>query len=184
LAGPWDAGIEVGRSSPAPRQFGPPHPVSHVFARGHSYRLPFTYSGMAWSHDGQSLLVDYGELGIERIDLRTGARRVLVTEKLLGRDPFSITRGLDWSADGEQIAFSALGADPAFKGSFDPNDQVFQDRGRHCDIWLAAADGRNPHRIGHGSRPRFAPDGKTLIALDRYDDRFDTCIRRYDLTGK
>jgi hypothetical protein len=184
LAVDLDAGIEVCRYSPATRRFGPPHPLSQVFGRGRSYHLPFTYSGLAWSPDGQSLLVDYGEQGVERVDLRTGARRVLVTEKLLGRDPFSITRGLDWSPDGKRIAFSALGQDPAFKGSFDPNDQVFQDRGRHCDVWLAAADGRYARRIGHGSRPRFSPDGKTLLALDRYDDRFDTCIRRYDLTGR
>jgi hypothetical protein len=183
LAVDLDSGIEVCRYPPATRKFTAPRSMSKALGGGRSYTLPFTYSGVAWSPDGQSLLVDYGERGIERVDLRTGARRVIIPEKLLGRDPFSTTRGFDWSADGRRIAFSALGGDAAFKGSFGP-DSVFQDRGRHCDVWLAAADGKYARRIGHGSRPHFSPDGKTLIALDRYDERFDTCIRRYDLTGK
>lgn len=185
-AASYDAGVEASRFSPNTGSFGKPEPIARIFGRGAARgRYTLTVRGnwriIAWSPDGGSILHETRG-GISVTTLSTGRRRTLVRAKDLSRgESGQGAWGLDWSRHGDRIAFGRATADRAAPGPWDPETADDQDLGTHYEVVLAPAGGGKLRTLGHGSRPRFSPDGRWLVAVDRYDDRFGTAIRRYDL---
>ncbi len=177
-----DLGVQVSRYSFRNHRFGNLQSPSKVFGiRGKRYRLDL--GGITWSYDGKWILGE-SEQGLERVYLPTGRRRVVVPRKWLGRGDLGYIYGLDWSADGKWIAYSLSGHDPAHRGPYDPENPDFNDPGTHYNLWLVRVDGSDRHYLGHGSRPRFSSDGRWLVCVDRFDNRFGVGIRLYDLRAR
>ena len=182
-----DLGAQVSRYSFRNHRFGNLQSPSKVFGiRGKRYNLDIgvgIWPTNAWSYDGKWVLGESGR-GLERVYLPTGRRRVIVSYKWLGQGDLRYIYGLDWSADGKWIAYSLSGHDPAHRGPYDPESPYFNDPGTHYNLWLVRVNGSDRHYLGHGSRPRFSPDGRWLVCVDRFNKRFGVGIRLYDLKAR
>ncbi len=183
----FSPGVYVARFRPGSSRFSRWQPASFMF--GPNRRVPqldaLGYQPIvAWSRDGASLLYEDDRAGLLRIDLRTGRRRTVIARRWLGdTGDIGNTAGHDWSADGRRIAYSLRGSTRAPVGRSDPEEHDAPDSGLFYEVWWAAPNGMGRRRLGTGSRPRFSPDGKWLVALDRLPSIPGTGIRLYDLRG-
>ena len=102
---------------------------------------------VSWSPDGRSLSFPSNGIGINVLDIRTGATRKLTGWSNLDDDAV-------WSPDGRRIAFSRT------EPSLDP--------GPNAQIWVMDADGTGAHRVTDESfaheatQPAWSPDGTRI----------------------
>jgi len=185
VAAGYDTGLLISKYKPVKHRFSKPKAISHVLGTNNRrYQIDVSAGSpeFAWSPDGRWLLLEQDpKIGLERVELSTGRREVIVPASKLGVHQFGNTRGADWSPDGKWIAYSVQGRDRATKGSYDPEADYLPDPGAHCDVWMVQLSSGKRQHLGHGSRPRFSRDGHYLAVVDRHDNYFGTGIRIYDL---
>jgi Tol biopolymer transport system component len=102
---------------------------------------------VSWSPDGRFLLFPGNGIGIQVLDIRTGATRRLTGGSNLDDDAA-------WSPDGRRIAFSRT------EPSLDP--------GPNAQIWVMDSDGTGAHQVTDASfaheatQPAWSPDGTRI----------------------
>ncbi len=140
------------------------------------------------SPDGKTIIFTStrdGDIDLYTMDLNGGNVRRLTTR--IGYDG-----GAFFSPDGKQIVwragYPATAADSADYLRLRSNRLV---RPARVELWIANADGSNPHQITHlggaNFAPYFHPDGKRIIFSSNYENprsgKFDLFLINVDGTG-